>query len=93
MYNLEWDYAGRDGITAKENDYTYIIYASRQSFVLEIWKGNSLKILHRYDTEDDAFIFAENHADEQHENKVDNIQAVIGISILTICCIILYSCS
>ena len=92
MNNLEW-YVTEEGFTAKEKPFTYNVYHSRDSVVLEIWKGSSLRILHRYVTEDAACIFAERHSNEQHENRVDNIQSVIGIFIITICCIMLYSCS
>ena len=87
MNNLEWHKG-----TATDGPYTYTYYASRQSYVLEIWKGSSLRILHRYDTEADACLFAERHSIDQHETRVDNIQSVIGAVIITICCIMLYSC-
>jgi len=82
-----------EALTAKDGSFTYVVYSSRGSFVLEIWKGNSLKILHRYDTTQDAVFFAERHSVDSHEDKTDNIQTVIGVTIITICCIILYSCS
>ena len=91
MNNLEW-YVTEEGFTAKEKPFTYNVYHSRDSVVLEIWKGSSLRVLHRYVTEDAACLFAERHSFEQHENRVDDIQSVIGIIIITICCIALYSC-
>jgi hypothetical protein len=92
MNNLEWIIC--EGVRkAQDGSSTYRVYPSRHSYVLEVWKGQSLRELNRFDTEGTAMEYAETHANRQHNDRVNMIEAVVALFIFTIFTVILYSCS